>query len=44
MSVVKGPIYPLFPDCISEAENAISLSVIEKHKNIVMYYYITLRM
>jgi len=36
ISVVKGPIYPL-PDCISEAEKAISLSVIEKHKQYCDY-------
>ncbi len=32
ISVLKGPIFPLFPDSISAAEKAISLSVIEKHK------------
>jgi len=41
--VVKGPIYPL-PDCISEAEKAISLSVIEKHKQYCEYHSIMLRM
>ncbi len=40
ISVVKGPISPL-PDSISEAEKAIALSVIEKHKqycNILLFY------
>ncbi len=32
ISVVKGPISAMFPDSNSEAENAISLSVFEKHK------------
>ncbi len=41
ISVLKGPISPLFPDSISAAEKAISLSVIEKHKqycDILLFY------
>ncbi len=30
-------VLPYVPDCISEAENAISLSFIENHNNIVIF-------
>jgi len=44
ISLAKGPISPP-PDCTSEAEKAISLSVIEKHKqNYDILHSITLMM